>query len=413
MRKRSRLLSVAFLHLASMIGLCALPTVGQSASPVINWAPANSFPGKVATDLISTGTVPMWQGSDTVNAGPTLFNFAMVGKDPTAKSGAITVQTRIIPIRFTSATPPLVFDTENNDACSPRRTPALNMVQESPVFRTITLPGNLNTVGTGQFGSLFQRAAFSTFTQKGAVSPGYQVNIDHTLLNTEEETKHTLAIETVGGSVMPNDPNGCEPVAMIDVNQWETYLRGTVFPRLPRLAGPKLLLIFLFNNVVMFGPNISVGPKCCILSYHSAFPSPQTGAPGGQMQSYIVANYDSTSFGAFTGAFPTAPDITALANAVAGWINNPTTLNQTPGWAGTINGVTGCKTVLEVSDPPALSGKLTPITMSNKDVYHVQDLAFKSWFYGDGATSGTANSGFGGGYSLFGTFSVPNPPTCP
>ncbi len=331
MRKRSRLLSVAFLHLASVFGLCALPTAGQSASPVINWAPANSFPGKTVADLVTTGTIPMWQGSDTVNAGPTTFNFAMVGKDPTAKSGAVTVQTRIIPILFTSATPPLKFDTEGNDACSPRRTPALNMVQESPVFRTITLPGNLSAVGAGQFGSLFQRAAFSTFTQKGAISPGYQVNIDHTLLNTEEETKHTLAIESVGGSVMPTDPNGCEPVAMIEVNQWETYLRGTVFPRLPRVAGPKVLLIFLFSNVVMYDTTTA---NCCILSYHSAFPSPQVGSPNGQMQSYIVANYDSTSFGAFTGAFPTAPDITALANAVAGWINNPTTLNQNSGLDG-------------------------------------------------------------------------------
>ena len=396
-----------------MIGLCALPTAGQSASPVINWAPANSFPGKVATDLITTGTIPMWQGSDTVNAGPTQFNFAMVGKDPTAKSGAVTVQTRIIPIRVTSGSQ--VFDTENNDVCSPRRTPALNMVQESPVFRSVTLSGNLKSVGTGQFGSLFQRAAFSTFTQKGGLSPNYQVSIDHTLLNTEEETKHTLDILTPGGPVsgsVVTDPNGCEPFAMIEVNQWETYLRTTIFPRLPRVAGPKLLLIFLFSNVVMYDTTTA---NCCILSYHSAFPSPQSGSPGGQMQSYIVANYDSTNFGAFTGAFPTAPDITALANAVAGWINNPTTLNQTPGWTGTINEITGCQTVLEVSDPPALSGQLTPITMPNKDVYHVQDLAFKSWFYGDGATSGTANSGFGNAYSLFGTFPIatPNPPTCP
>jgi hypothetical protein len=409
MRRRSRVLSVAFSHLA-LIGLCALPTVGQGAS-VINWAPANSFPGKTVADLVTTGTIPMWQGSDTVNGNATPYDFAMVGKDPAAKSGAVTVQTRIIPIRVTSGSS--LFDAENNDTCSPRRTPALNMVQQSPVFRNITLPGSLKPVGTGQFASLFQRAAFSTDTQKGGSSPGYQVIIEHTLLNTEEQAKHTFDISTLGGSIMPTDPTGCEQVAQIDVNLWETYLRGTIFPQLPRAAGPKVLLIFLFSNVVMFDPNITVGPQCCILSYHGAFPSQQTGSANGQMQSYIVANYDSTSFGSFTGAFPKAPDITALANAVAGWINNPTTLNKTPGWTGTINGVTGCQTALEVSDPPALSGQLTQITMPNKDVYHVQDLAFKSWFYGDGATSGTANSGFNGGYSLFGTFAVPNPPTCP
>ena len=48
--------------------------------------------------------------------------------------------------------------------------------------------------------------------------------------------------------------------------------------------------------------------------------------------------------------------------------------------------------------------KLIPITMSNKTVYHVQDLAFKSWFYCDAVSN---NAGFGGGYSLFGTLTCP------
>jgi hypothetical protein len=416
MRKRSRLVSVAFSHLALVIGVCTLPTVGQSTTyPMLDWTPPIDFtngnpasfpPGTTATSLITTGTVPMWPGSDTFNN--VQYNFSMVGKDPSLKSGNTVVTVKIIPIKFTSASPAMVFDPESNDACSPSRTPALNMVQSSPVFfKNGTLPGNLSSLGAGQFVSLFQRANFSTFTAKGGLSPNYKVELNQSLQNTGEKKSNWVAIEGLGGSVS-TDPTWCAPVATIEVNQWDSYLRNTFFPALPRTSGPGDLLIFLFTNVAMYDSTQPPGQQCCILSYHGAFPSQLGGAPNGQLQTYIVANYDSTNGKNFPGAFPTAPDLVAIANAVAGWMDNPTTLNPTPNWLGTINGSTGCQDVLEVAFPPGLAGALTTLTIHNK-IYHVQDLAFKSWFYQD---TGSANTGFGGNYSLFGTFTSPAP-TCP
>jgi hypothetical protein len=84
-----------------------------------------------------------------------------------------------------------------------------------------------------------------------------------------------------------------------------------------------------------------------------------------------------------------------MSHEIAEWMDDPTGLNPTPLW-GNIGQVTGCQNNLEVGDP--LSGTLE-IPSDAATVYHVQDLAFKSWFYHD-ATS----SGVNGWYSLYGTF---------
>src|SRR5262249_44161259 len=180
------------------------------------------------------------------------------------------------------------------------------------------------------------------------------------------------------------------------------------------------LPIFLFSNVAMTFTVIidnTVTPPitatyCCALGYHNAYLSTTTGASAGKIQTYIVANYDTTSGSNFAGAFPAAPDLVALANMIAGWIDNPTTLNTTPAWTGIINGALAAQTTLEVAYPQAVAGVLSSITMPNKNVYHVQELAFKSWFYCD---TGLPNAGFGGSYSLnlaSTPLSSPNP-ACP
>ena len=43
------------------------------------------------------------------------------------------------------------------------------------------------------------------------------------------------------------------------------------------------------------------GAGCCILGYHNAYFSLTTGATAGKIQTYIVANYDSTGGSNFSG----------------------------------------------------------------------------------------------------------------
>ena len=176
------------------------------------------------------------------------------------------------------------------------------------------------------------------------------------------------------------------------------------------------LPIFLLSNVVMYDFNIQApAPQCCILGYHNAYFSTAAGSTvTGKLQTYMVVNYNSTAGGMnFTGAFPGAPDSTALSKAIGEWINNPTGLNPTPPW-GNINQVVGCRTDLAVAAPlagaaPVNNGVPASIQAipTARFTYHVQDLAFKSWFYNDTTTR------FMGQYSLFGTGTFVNTPAAP
>ena len=68
-----------------------------------------------------------------------------------------------------------------------------------------------------------------------------------------------------------------------------------------------------------------------------------------------------------------------MSHEVAEWMNDPLGNNPTPSW-GNIGQVSGCQANLEVGDP--LSGSnLTAYMPATKFTYHVQELAFFSWFY--------------------------------
>jgi hypothetical protein len=167
------------------------------------------------------------------------------------------------------------------------------------------------------------------------------------------------------------DFGSCAPEGFIDINIFDAFLQSTILPALGTFGvGPKILPLFLFENVVMFD---SSAANCCILGYHNAFMN-QHGVP----QTYSVANYDSN------GAFPTAPDTVVLSHEIAEWLDDPLVNNDTPAW-GNIGQVAGCQANLEVGDP--LSGTLFSIPTPGF-TYHVQHLAFKSWFYHDDPSSG-------------------------
>jgi hypothetical protein len=80
-------------------------------------------------------------------------------------------------------------------------------------------------------------------------------------------------------------------------------------------------------------------------------------------------------------------------------MDDPAGNNPTPPW-GNVGQVTGCQSNLEVGDP--LSGTDITVTMSNSYTYHLQELAFVSWFY---RTS--PSIGVNGWYSSNGTFKTP------
>lgn len=70
-----------------------------------------------------------------------------------------------------------------------------------------------------------------------------------------------------------------------------------------------------------------------------------------------------------------------MSHEVAEWMNDPFGNNPVPAW-GHIGQQPGCQNNLEVGDP--LSGTFAPpiFNPQNRFTYHMQELAFFSWFYG-------------------------------
>jgi hypothetical protein len=138
---------------------------------------------------------------------------------------------------------------------------------------------------------------------------------------------------------------------------------------------------------------------CCALGYHgtTGFPIPT--------QTYSPAEFDTTGF-FFTATGDTAPfsDTAILSHEVDEWVNDPMVSNPTPPWGHT-GQVGGCQANLEVGDP--LTGTTIPaVTMPNGFTYHLQELAFFSWFFG------APSIGINGWFSDNGKFLTDAGPPC-
>jgi hypothetical protein len=107
-----------------------------------------------------------------------------------------------------------------------------------------------------------------------------------------------------------------------------------------------------------------------------------------------------------TGQLGTVRDISGPTHEIGEWMNDPLANNLTPAW-GHIGQVSGCQGNFEVGDP--LTGTNMPVIKMSGYNYHVQELAFFSWYF----NSGTIPSiGAGGKFSGNGTFKGPSQP-CP
>ena len=97
-------------------------------------------------------------------------------------------------------------------------------------------------------------------------------------------------------------------------------------------------------------------------------------------------------------------DVSILSHEIAEWLNDPGGFNSVPPW-GNIGEVTGCRRDLEVGDPLTRTD-LPAITGPNGFAYHLQELAYFSWFFR------TASIGAGGQFSDNGTLATSAGPVC-
>jgi len=186
----------------------------------------------------------------------------------------------------------------------------------------------------------------------------------------------------------------CDPVGDISLAYFDNLIRTSILPSLAsQSVDPSTFPIPLMKNVVTADTPLTDLNLCCFLGYHSSTST----VP---FQTYSPLEFDTS------GLFFNASDTTVMSHEIAEWANDPFGDNPTPAWTEQGRVPPGfCQNNLEVGDP--LSGtNFPPVFMPNGFTYHLQELAFFSWFF-------TSKSvGINGWFSDDGTFLYDAGPVC-
>lgn len=324
----------------------------------------------------STTSVPLWGYNTTSSRNNQSYSGTMVGASPfTSPNSTTSVSTQLIPLKIVIGSH--TFDPTAPNPCA--SAPLVNstdvsLVQNSPIFTDHAYTMNGVNVGTTQYVDAFQRASF----WNSVSGQSYSVKLSVTTLGVMTVTVPAASSTIYQGGCAANG----NIMGGIDYDYIDNLILTTLIPSLAgQGVGPTTFPLFLISNVVIYDTTTS---NCCILGYHGAASS------GSNLQTYSISDFDTT------GSFGNTRDASVLTHEVAEWMDDPSGGNPTPAWGG-IGQVGGCQGNLEVGDP--LSGTLFPnVVMPNGYTYHVQELAYYSWFFGRPSIAA------GGKYSNNGTF---------
>jgi hypothetical protein len=357
------------------------------ARPRFKVVPLHGATDADVRNATATGsTIPMWNYTATSTRDGLPYSGTMVGNASpfTSPNTSTSVTAQIVPIIFNMPDGG-VFNPTAADPCAAApltNTSDLALFQQSPILGSHAYTMNGVSVGSTQYDDAFQRANFWSLVG----GQNY-----HVLLSPTTLSAISLAVPSGDGATLAPGPGSgqCGNLGEVDINWFGDYLENTLIPSLSAQGvNSTTFPIFLLSNVVM-----TEGGGCCILGYHGAY--------GSTVQTYAVTNFDTT------GAFgPAWEDTDASSHEVGEWINDPLGSNPTPAWGDT-GQVAGCQNNLEVGDPLSGTNFLPNVTMPNGYTYHLQELAYYSWFIG-APTLGAGTSKF----SDNGTF-VTQAPQCP
>ena len=368
---------------------CATVMLGQttSQSPKLK-AYTAVFPAGAGTPanikaMAASSTLPLFTYDVTSSRDGNTYTGAVVGSSPfNGGDGQTSVTTQIIPLIIVThkvgvsvnskgvlQTVPgqTVFDptaADNSGCLTAPNNVSLTLVQQSPIFQSASFTFGGTFVGDTQYIDAFQRAEF--FQQIG---PDYHATLGPV------NTLSPIVVQISAGTGLAISPsvfgNNC-PLGVVNIFKFQQFLTNQLLPALrSKGVNPSTFPIFLLYNVVMSIGRPTDLNKCCVLGFHGAH-SMGVSRP---IQTFSPLDFDTT------GLFPVAFEDTAvMSHEIGEWQNDPFGNNPTPAWGHT-GQVSGCQNNFEVGDP--LTGTAIPsVTMPNGFTYHLQELAFFSWFYG-------------------------------
>ncbi len=411
------------------VALCApAPTAWGQEQPnqprlephfAVKPAPTGEYE-KIKNDLAATGstqasTLPLWLFRVEASRNHQDYTGVMVGADPFTPEGKkdVSVAAFVVPLivvthtiatavdlttgQFTVAPGATTMDPTAATAClSPPNNVPASLLEESPIFRPAHFRFGATDVGTAQYVDAFQRGNFWQALGMAGTTDAYHVRLDPV------QTVAPVVLEVPAASglaitdpLLLGPPALCAPFGIIDINWVDDYLAGKVLPALAAQGvSPSNLPLFLLSNVMM-SSDVSDYFSCCTHGYHN-----ETGLP---IQTYVVSDFDTSGYWLYPIA-ASVEDSGGVSHEVAEWMNDPFGNNPVPSW-GHIGQQGGCQRNLEVGDP--LSGTAFPaVVMPNGFTYHLQELAFFSWFFG------APSIGANGWFSDNGTFATDAGPVC-
>jgi len=336
-----------------------------------------------------SASLPLWSYQVTAAQNKRGYTGSIVGASPLSSTKTTTsVPVVLIPVilKITQGNAVYTFDPTAGDAgCLGSGNTAFGLTQESPLFNNANFTINGVSVGDTQYSDAFLRGEFWHYV----MNSGYHLRLTASKMapltiqvSAGPYGNSTAEVYGLGGTQCGSNSftNPHAKIGVINLNTVDALLQSYISAN--NLNASQFPFFVLYNAVMSEGPANNLN-YCCVLGYHNAL-----GNPG---QTYGIAEFEGRDQTVFSGV----SDVAAASHEINEWINDPNGGNPTPAW-GNIGQVSGCQSNFEVGDP--LSGTLMPSVSINGFTFHVQELAFFSWFYG-----GTS-VGAGGKYSSNGTF---------
>jgi hypothetical protein len=330
-------------------------------------APAKRAATREKLNRSTYETIPFFE--DSFTSGGTTYPYQMVGNAP-SRPGTTRVQAVVIPIDLTFQDARIANPELSGSSKAAK-------VVASPIFQSARWP---STGDITQYADAQRRAEFWNVLKNRSAY--------HMLLGTQVHQTVRLTVPTADGDVEDTNGDGI-PHGYVDEEWWVGQLQGLL--RSLRLS-PREFPVFVTYDMLA---GLDAG-------YHEAVFFER---PNGKLEIFTYAWgswYDPRWFAGFGLPENFARDVMGLGHEAAEWSNDPFLDNVVPEWRFSIPPVFSnvCSNLLEVGDPletQELPGPF-PIPL-NGFTYHLQDLAFLSYF-----ARQSPSEGFGGKYSLFGDF---------